>query len=96
MFQKSVHIDFVDSLDDTDQILLLNPAIMQSRGHLHHTPHPGELQTLTLDAILKVEKRKGEAVQSELSEENPRSVKQEHRMDKNGWEAERKIFQFIH
>lgn len=78
MFQKSVHIDFVNSLHDTDQILLLNPAIVQSRGHLHHTPHPGELQILTLDAILKVEKRKGEKVQSKLVEDKPRSVKQEH------------------
>lgn len=96
MFQKSVHIYFVDSLHDTDQILLLSPAVVQSRGHLHHTPHPGELQTLTLDAILKVEKRKDEKVQSELGEDKPRPVKQEHWIDTNGWEAERKIFQFIH
>lgn len=78
MFQKSVHIDFVDSLHDTDQILLLSPAVVQSRGHLHHRPHPGELQTLTLDAILKVEKRKEEKVQSELGEDKPRPVKQKH------------------
>lgn len=43
IFQKSISIDFVNLLYETDQTIFVNTDITQNKEYLNHMPCPGEL-----------------------------------------------------